>query len=72
MKCLIALKTSVASSTPGMTILKKKLFDWLNLSLAFRLDSSDIIVGALIFILKKKEKLGIESIRAFVNLALGF
>ena len=71
MKCLIALKTSVASSTPGMTILKKKLFDWLNLSLAFRLDSSDIIVGALIFILKK-EKLGIESIRAFVNLAFGF
>ena len=71
MKCLIALKTSVASSNPGMTILKKKLFDWLNLSLAFRLDSSDIIVGALIFILKK-EKLGIESIRAFVNLAFGF
>ena len=71
MKCLIALKTSVASSNPGMTILKKKLFDWSNLSLAFRLDSSDIIVGALIFILKK-EKLGIESIRAFVNLAFGF
>ena len=68
---MIALKTSVASSNPGKTILKKKLFDRLNLSLAFRLDSSDIIVGVLIFILKK-EKLGIESIRAFVNLAFGF